>query len=198
MRVTTLSITAFKQGKPIPLVGSLTIALIKANDLGDIIYMLNDPKVSEFLFFAPAPVEVYQGFFNPIIENTAEAMSKGEWPENITVVIRDLGGNYMGMAGLPAVMFLPGNFEVGYQLPVHAWGQGIATAACQFLTKLAFTELGAHKVTADCYLSNAGSYKTMQKCGYVHEGTQKDYYKLGEGFDDRVHYGLTKAQYSAR
>ncbi|MCL1146559.1 GNAT family N-acetyltransferase [Shewanella marinintestina] len=192
-----MSITQFKLGQAIPLTDSLTIELIKARDLSEIITMLDDPEVAEYLFFAPSPVEVYQGFFNPIIANTAEAISKGQWPENITVVIRDLNGQYMGMAGLPAVMFMLGNFEVGYQLPVHAWGQGIATAACQFLTHLAFSELDAHKVTADCHISNTGSYKTMQKCGFVHEGRQKDYYKLANGFDDRVHYGITKAQFQA-
>lgn len=193
-----MSITQFKLGQAIPLTDSLTIELIKASDLSEIITMLDDPKVAEYLFFAPSPVEVYQGFFNPIIENTAEAISKGEWPDSITVIIRDLNGQYMGMAGLPEVMFMQGNFEVGYQLPVSAWGQGIATAACEFLTRLAFTELDAHKVTADCYLSNIGSYKTMIKCGYVHEGTQEDYFKLDDGFDDRVHYGMTKAQYLRR
>ncbi|MGS0680372.1 GNAT family N-acetyltransferase [Shewanella sp. 125m-7] len=193
-----MSITQFKSGQAIPLTDSLTIELIKDKDLSDIVTMLDDPKVAEFLFFAPSPVEVYQGFFNPIIDNTAEAISKSEWPESITVIIRDLDGQYMGMAGLPAVMFMQGNFEVGYQLPAHAWGQGIATAACGFLTQLAFTELDAHKVTADCYLSNVGSYKTMQKCGFVHEGTQKDYFKMAQGFDDRVHYGITKAQFIAK
>lgn len=190
-----MSIALFKQGKAAPLSETLTIRLITQEDLKDIITMLGNPNVAKYLFFAPAPVEMYEGFFNPIIENTQEAVEKGEWPENPTAIIRDLDGNYMGMTGLPAVMFMQGNFEVGYQLAEHAWGQGIATLTCAFMTRLAFTELNAHKVTADCYLSNVGSYKTMEKCGYVLEGTQKDYYKLESGFDDRVLYGITKTQF---
>ncbi|WP_295893837.1 GNAT family protein [uncultured Vibrio sp.] len=190
-----MSIALFKQGKAAPLSETLTIRLITQEDLKDIITMLGNPNVAKYLFFAPAPVEMYEGFFNPIIENTQEAVEKGEWPENPTAIIRDLDGNYMGMTGLPAVMFMQGNFEVGYQLAEHAWGQGIATLACAFMTRLAFTELNAHKVTADCYLSNVGSYKTMEKCGYILEGTQKDYYKLESGFDDRVLYGITKTQF---
>lgn len=193
-----MTISPFKQGKPVLLSETLTIRLITQDDLKDIIVMLDNPNVAKYLFFAPAPIEMYEGFFNPIIENTQEAIAKGEWPENLTAIIRDLDGRYMGMTGLPGVMFMQGNFEVGYQLAEHAWGQGIATLACDFMTKFAFTELGAHKVTADCYLSNVGSYKTMEKCGYNIEGTQKDYYKVETGFDDRVLYGMTKTQFEQR
>ncbi|MGF1695246.1 GNAT family N-acetyltransferase [Vibrio lamellibrachiae] len=192
-----MSITNFKQGKDTPLSDEFTIRLITHDDLQDIVTMLGNPNVAKYLFFAPAPVEMYHGFFNPIIENTKESIERGEWPENPTAIIRDRQGRYMGMTGLPSVMFLQGNFEVGYQLSEHAWGQGIATLACQFMTQLAFTQLDAHKVTADCYLGNVGSYKTMARCGYQHEGTQKNYYKLEEGFEDRVHYGITKEQFDA-
>nr|WP_282561111.1 GNAT family protein [Motilimonas sp. E26] len=193
-----VSISLFKQGKAVPLSDKLTIKLITQDDLKDIIAMLDNPNVTKYLFFAPAPVELYEGFFNPIIENVQQAIAKGEWPESPTAIIRDLDGAYMGMAGLPKVMFMQGNFEVGYQLAEHAWGQGIASLVCAFMTKLAFTELGAHKVTADCYLSNVGSYKVMEKCGYTLEGTQKNYYKVDTGFDDRVLYGITDAQFKQR
>ncbi|MCK6263401.1 GNAT family N-acetyltransferase [Vibrio sp. ZSDE26] len=86
---------------------------------------------------------------------------------------------------------------VFYQLSEHAWGKGIATLACQFMTRLAFDHLSAHKVTADCYVGNVGSYKTMEKCGYQHEGTQKGYYKLEDGFEDRVLYGITKERFDS-
>ncbi|WP_299689352.1 GNAT family protein [uncultured Vibrio sp.] len=193
-----MSFSLFKQGQAVPLSDTLTIQLITQDDLKDIVAMLDNPNVAKYLFFAPAPIELYEGFFNPIIENTQQSVAKGEWPENPTAIIRDLDGRYMGMTGLPGVMFMQGNFEVGYQLAEHAWRQGIATLACAFMTKLAFVELDAHKVTADCYLGNVGSYKTMEKCGYILEGTQKDYYKVESGFDDRVLYGITKAQFEAR
>ncbi|MGF1690126.1 GNAT family N-acetyltransferase [Photobacterium kagoshimensis] len=193
-----MSTLSLKTGLPVALTPTLNISLIAQNDLPDIIDMLGNPAVNEFLFFAPAPIDVYEGFFGPIIEETQNAIATGEWPEHLTIVIRDTSGTYMGMAGLPSVMFLEGNFELGYQLAEHAWGQGIATQAAQYLTALAFNELGAHKVTADCYASNAGSYKTLEKCGFNREGCQKDYYKVENGFDDLLHYGMTKADFLAQ
>lgn len=194
-QVMPFNFNALKSGQSIPLTTTLTISLIKQADLIDIIQMFDNPNVTQYLFFAPAPVEVYQGFFTPIIDNTQSAIDAEKWPDNPTIIIRDHNGRFMGMAGLPAVMFLEGNYEVGYQLPEYAWGQGIASAACQLLTHLAFTELDAHKITADCYRSNIGSYKTMEKCGFVLEGTQQDYFKLSNKFDDRVFYGITKTQF---
>ena len=189
--------STLKHGDAIAFSDTLNIALIKPTDLADIIDMLNDDKVNQYLFFAPADNSLYEGFFGPIIENTQQAIKEGSWPETPTFVIRDQQGQYMGMTAVTPVMFLNGNFEVGYQLPAHAWGQGIATQACKMMTALGFSELNAHKVSADCYASNAGSYKTLERCGFKQEGRQFDYYKVEQGFDDELYYGITSAQFAS-
>lgn len=189
--------SAFKRGDAVALTDGFTISLIKSSDLSDIIEMLANPKVTEYLFFAPAPEALYRDYFEPIIDSTREAIQKGEWPQGPTVIIRDTSGQYMGMCGLHPVMFLQGNYEIGYQFSEHAWGKGLASSSCQLLLSLAFREMGAHKVTADCYRSNIGSYKTMEKVGIVQEGCQSAYYKTDNGFDDRLLYGITKQQFES-
>ncbi|EEZ90053.1 hypothetical protein VME_00440 [Vibrio harveyi 1DA3] len=192
-----MSYQKLKQGEAIPFNESLTIQLIQGSDLQDIIEMLNDDKVNQYLFFAPADNSLYEGFFGPIIENTAQAIKDDVWPDSPTFVIRDQQSQYMGMCAVTAVMFLTGNYEVGYQLPTYAWGKGVATRACQMMTEIGFTELNAHKVSADCYASNVGSYKTLEKNGFTQEGRQKDYYKLEQGFDDKLYYGMTAEQFAS-
>lgn len=192
-----MSYQKLKQGEAIQFNESLTIQLIQGSDLQAIIEMLNDDKVNQYLFFAPADNSLYEGFFDPIIENTAQAIKDGVWPDSPTFVIRDQQGQYMGMCAVTAVMFLTGNYEVGYQLPTCAWGKGVATRACQMMTEIGFTELNAHKVSADCYASNAGSYKALEKNGFTQEGRQKDYYKLEQGFDDKLYYGMTAEQFAS-
>ncbi|WP_199452917.1 GNAT family N-acetyltransferase [Vibrio owensii] len=191
-----MSYQKLKQGEAIPFNESLTIQLIQGSDLQDIIEMLNDDKVNQYLFFAPADNCLYEGFFGPIIENTAQAIKDDVWPDSPTFVIRDQQGQYMGMCAVTAVMFLTGNYEVGYQLPTCAWGKGVATRACQMMTEIGFTELNAHKVSADCYASNVGSYKALEKNGFTQEGRQKDYYKREQGFDDKLYYGMTAEQFA--
>ncbi len=191
-----MSFAAFTKGQRVALTEEFTIALIQAGDFKDIILMLDNPKVTEYLFFAPAPEEVYQGYFGPIIADITQAIADGTASEAPVAIIQDHRGRFMGMAGLSKVMFLVGNYDVGYQLPEHAWGKGVATAACRYMTAYAFQVLGAHKVAADCYASNTGSYKTLEKCGFIVEGRQVSYYRSSEGFDDRLLYGLTQTQYS--
>ncbi|MCW8328391.1 GNAT family N-acetyltransferase [Photobacterium sp. SDRW27] len=186
-----------KKGLPCQLNDSLTIRLIRQNDFDDIVEMLGTPNVSKYLFFAPAPVEVYEAFFNPIIKNTQQAIEAEEWPENPTFIIRNNDERYMGMIGISQVMMLKGNFEVGHQLAEHAWGQGIGTLGCQFATQLAFEQLKAHKICADCYAGNIGSARVLEKSGYELEGRQQDYYKIDDHFDDRLLFGLTASQYKA-
>jgi RimJ/RimL family protein N-acetyltransferase len=193
-----MSYSKLKHGESVPFNETLSIQLIQQKDLVDIFKMFDDEEVNQYLFFAPADQALYQGFFDPIVEDTEKALEEQRWPDNPTFVIRDHQGQYMGMTAITQVMFLEGNHEVGYQLPRLAWGQGIATRACQLMTELAFNELGSHKVCADCYGSNVGSYKTLEKCGYVREGEHADYYKTTQGFDSKLFYGMTKQQYLKR
>ncbi|MCG7497976.1 GNAT family N-acetyltransferase [Vibrio sp. Of7-15] len=187
-----------KQGQPYPLTtDDLTIRLIREDDLPDVFSTLENPNVTQYLFFAPAPLEVYQAFFTPIVEETQNAIEKEKWPEHPTFIIRDNSQRYMGMVGLTQVMLLQGNFEIGFQLPEHAWQQGIATAACQLLTHIAFSELDAHKIAADCYAQNIGSAAVLKKSGFTQEGSQTGYYKINATYDDRLIFGITSAQYSA-
>ncbi len=165
-----MSYTELKQGKAVSIKDNLSIALIKQEDFKDIIAMFDDERVNKYLFFAPADESLYQAFFSPIIENTEQSLADNKWPDSPTFVIRNEQGEYMGMCALTQVMFHRGNYEVGYQLPFKAWGKGIATKVCEILTEIGFSELGAHKICADCYAGNVGSYKTLQKCGYRQEG----------------------------
>lgn len=190
-----MSLKQLLQSQPFSITPLYHASLITTRDLDDIIAMLENPKVTKFLFFAPAPEAVYREFFSPIIEQTQQAIELEQWPEHPTVIIRDQQGHFMGMAGLTQVSMLEGNYEVGYQLPEHAWNKGIATAACQLMTQLAFEQLNAHKVCADCYASNIGSVRALEKNNYQLEGRQSDYYQHDGEFDDRVLFGLSLKQY---
>ncbi|UXI04624.1 GNAT family N-acetyltransferase [Photobacterium sp. TY1-4] len=187
-----------QQGFPCVFDDTHSIQLICQEDLAEIVEMLDNPKVSQYLFFAPAPAEVYTAFFTPIIDNTRTAIASAQWPEHPTFILRDQDHRFMGMLGITRNMMLPGNFDVGYQLPEHAWHQGIATRGCQFITQLAFEQLGAHKVCADCYGNNIGSARVLEKNGFVQEGRQAGFYQLDHGVDDRVLFGMTRDQFAAR
>ena len=176
-----------------------TMKLICKEDMEDVIKMLENPNVIKFLYFAPNPPEVFHAYFDPIIEDNEKALEEGRWPSNPTYIIRDDNGHFVGEVAIHEVMFLKGNFDVGYQLPECAWGKGIATAACKVVTELGFNVLGAHKLTADCYGGNIGSRRVLEKSGFTIEGTHTKYYKLDTGdFDDKILFGQTKEQFGSQ
>lgn len=185
-------------GESITVAPAINISLVEQSDLDDLIEMLSDERVTEYLFFAPAPEEVYRQYFQPIIDKSLEARASGQWPNDLLLVARDDQQRFIGMSGLTQVMFLEGNFEVGFQLPFTSWGKGLASRLAKILVEIAFSHLGAHKITADCYAQNIGSFKALQKSGLSEEGRQTDYYKLDHGFDDKLHMGLSKSDWQKR
>jgi RimJ/RimL family protein N-acetyltransferase len=187
-----------KQGHAVVLDNDVIVTLVKQTDLDDLIEMLADERVTEYLFFAPSPVEVYHQYFQPIIDQCAEAQDQAVWPSDLLLVARNGEGDFIGMAGLTPVAFHEGNFEVGFQLPYASWGRGLATRLATVLIDIAFSELNAHKVTADCYAQNVGSYRALQKSGLSEEGRQTDYYKLADGYDDKLHMGVSRSQWNRK
>ncbi|KEQ17673.1 GNAT family N-acetyltransferase [Endozoicomonas numazuensis] len=179
----------------LPLQEHYVVSLLLSSDIDDIICMLEDEQVTRYLPFAPAPESVYRDYFAPIAKQNEAALAKGTEP-SMTLVIRDAdSGSFAGMLGLAPAFMTTGVYEVGFQLPRNVWGKGLATQGCQRLIQYAFEELGAHKVTADCYANNKGSEQVMIKSGMVKEGHQDSYYSPEE---DRVLYGLTLKQYQNR
>ena len=179
------------KGQAFPLDGQYQLSLLQPDDIDDIIAMLNDERVTEFLWFAPAPESFYRDYFTPMAErNVAAIQGEGEPAMTLIIRCRDTG-DFTGMAAIVPMGMIPGVYEIGYQLPVRSWGKGLATRISQQLIRFGFETLKAHKITADCYAGNVGSEKVMQKVGMVKEGHQKDFYPYKNGFDDRLHYGIS-------
>ncbi|MCJ8347471.1 GNAT family N-acetyltransferase [bacterium] len=179
-----------KIGKSIKLFNTFKIRLIQSGDLSKIKIMLNDPRVHEYLFYAPAPDEIYEQYFQPMIDDIESAVKEKKWADNLIFIIEDEKEEFAGMIGLSQVAFHAGNFEVGFQIPSRYWRKGIASKACSFISNLAFENFGAHKITADCYASNRGSYGVLLKCGYYQEGISKGYYKSSMGQIDKLYFGI--------
>lgn len=184
------------KGEASQLSDDLFIKLLAKSDFDDIVKMLSNINVNRYLFFAPAPPVVYGMFFNPLIEEIEQSILENKWSSSPVFVVRNNDGNFAGMIGITVTPFLDGNFEIGYQLPELAWGRGIATKLSKFALKIAFKELGAYRVGADCYSNNLGSIKVLEKVGLNKEGILKHYYKIEDEFDDKLLFGITKTDYS--
>ncbi len=181
------------KGKHVEILDKYSVQLLKTSDIEDIVNMLQNPKVTEYLFFAgKSRDELYRSYFQPIAVAMEKAIKTKEKPENIIVIIRDKQTQeFIGNAAIVAVAMIEGVYEIGYQLNEKYWRKGIATAASKLLVDILKNDYHAHKIQIDFYQSNIGSKHVAKKLGFEKEGQLKNYYKMANGFDDKVIYGLT-------
>jgi RimJ/RimL family protein N-acetyltransferase len=59
--------------------------------------------------------------------------------------------------------------ELGWALRPEETGKGYATEAVEAVLRICFEELGLHRVTADCFVGNAPSYRLMERVGMRRE-----------------------------
>lgn len=83
--------------------------------------------------------------------------------------------------------------ELGYALARGVWGRGLATEAARELLRLAFDELGLHRVTARCDPRNVPSYRVMERLGMRREAhlVENELFK-GEWSDEYVYAMLDR------
>lgn len=61
--------------------------------------------------------------------------------------------------------------EIGWSVDPRVQGRGFATEMAQELLRIAFDELGVHRVVAYCFADNVASRRVMDKIGLRHEAT---------------------------
>ena len=58
--------------------------------------------------------------------------------------------------------------ELGYVFNKQYWGQGYAKEGCAALIRKAFSE-GEHRIFAECDPCNTGSWKLLERLGFIQE-----------------------------
>lgn len=85
--------------------------------------------------------------------------------------------------------------ELGYWIGRQFWGCGFATEAVLGVLRLAFEELGLHRVTAAVLGGNVASVRVLQKAGMTLEGTLREHVVKGDAFRDLEQYGILVDEY---
>lgn len=75
------------------------------------------------------------------------------------------------------------------------WNKGIASEAINLVCKFGFEELKLRKIDAGTYATAIGSWKALEKNGFIREGTFRENV-ISEGkIIDSYRYGLLKREY---
>ena len=144
-------------------------------DLPHILTMLSDPEVGRWLWFTPAPLEMLESYFTPLIEAQGASLADGERPETAVFTIENGQGRFLGHCAVVAVEGSPDGFEIGFQLSRESWGHGLGTRLGEFLCTYAIHCCAAFRIEANCLEGNVGSRTILTRLGLEIEGTRPAY-----------------------
>jgi ribosomal-protein-alanine N-acetyltransferase len=80
--------------------------------------------------------------------------------------------------------------SLGYWLGQPATGRGIATAAVCDIVRVAFAELGLHRIQADTLVHNEASQRVLERNGFVRIGLAPRYLKIAGRWQDCILHQL--------
>lgn len=106
-------------------------------------------------------------------------------------VMLDSDGTVVGRVNLSNIVRgAAQSASLGYWLAQAAGGRGIATAAVRDIVRVAFGELGLHRIQADTLVYNEASQHVLERNGFVRIGLAPRYLKIAGRWQDCILHQL--------
>ena len=88
--------------------------------------------------------------------------------------------------------------EIEYCIGVNFQRKGLATEATLAVIQYGFDKINLHKVQICHKSTNIPSRKVIEKCGFVYEGTLRDFFYVDGQYVDRLYYSILKDEFMPR
>jgi ribosomal-protein-alanine N-acetyltransferase len=125
-----------------------------------------------------------------------EMLRQYEGGATLPHVILD-GGRIVGRVTLSNIVHGPfQSAQLGYFVAAAANGRGLASAAVAEIARIAFTELGLHRLEAGTLVHNAASQRVLTRNGFIRYGLAPRYLKIAGEWQDHVLFQLLADEYS--
>lgn len=112
-------------------------------------------------------------------------------------VIIDESGRIVGRITLNGIVRCAfQSCSVGYWVSAADNGRGFATAAVRDIVRVAFEDLGLHRVQAEILLHNVGSRRVLERNGFVQFGMAPTYLKIAGEWQDMAIYQAVNTKHS--
>jgi ribosomal-protein-alanine N-acetyltransferase len=123
----------------------------------------------------------------------AAALGRHEHGSTLPHVILNDSGRVAGRITLNGIE--RGFFQscsLSYWLSAADNGRGLATAAVREIVRVAFEELGLHRVQAETLLHNVRSQRVLERNGFVRFGVAPAYLLIGGRWQDHALYQVVR------
>ena len=115
------------------------------------------------------------------------ALGQHEQGSTLPHVIVDDSGSVVGRIALTGITRGPfQSCSLGYWLSAAENGRGLATAAVRDMMRVAFEELGLHRIEAGTLLHNVRSQRVLEHNGFVRFGIAPAYLKIAGRWQDHA------------
>ncbi len=163
----------------------------REDDFDSIHAYATDPEVVRYMTWGPNTLEITREVLDRNLER------QKTWPrEELSLAVEVKATSEM-IGGISLHNANSDNSAFGYCYSRDAWGKGYGTEAAQALARIAFTELGHHRIWATCDARNHGSYAIMEKVGMRREGHLLKNLKAHDGWRDSYVYALLADEWCA-
>ncbi|MEV6366957.1 GNAT family N-acetyltransferase [Micromonospora sp. WP24] len=117
---------------------------------------------------------------------------------NLPHVILDDSGRVIGRITLNGIVRGPfQSCAMGYWVSASHNGRGFATRAVREMVRVAFEELGLHRVQAEILLHNVGSQRVLERNGFVQFGVAPEYLNIAGKWQDHAVYQVLNPSWAA-
>ena len=152
---------------PRALAVAVSLRPLAEEHLDDVAGLFDDPDV---LRFTRLPVPPPPGYARQWLDRYEAGRLDGTREAFAAV---DDDGGFVGLALAVDIDREGREVELGYIVAPGARGRGVATAMLDELTRWAFAELGALRITLIIDVENVASSRVAERCGYVLEGVMR-------------------------
>ena len=171
----------------------LILRSLTLEDAADVQRLAGDRDVASTLSNMPHPYE--DGMAEEWIRSCSEKFENGEAVDFAITFKTD--GSFIGAIGI-RLDRKHENGELGYWFGKAYWGNGYATEAAKAVVAHGFQVLQLNRIYAYLMKRNPASGRVLEKIGMHYEGCQRQQIKKWNNFEDRIAYGMLKADYDLR
>lgn len=169
----------------------LSLRLPRPSDVPELTRYFRDRRILRPLTVRRAPFSRADEV--RFVRGARRGAARGEFLR-LAITLRDTG-ELVGGIGLEGRPWETGRGWTGYWLAPRHWHRGYGSEAASAVFRLAFRELGLHRIDAEVFEFNRRSARLLRRLGFRREGRRRAAVRRGGRWVDELQFGLLRDEF---